>query len=175
MIWKIWSSVRVTLPECPINQFKPVQQSRQQLLGAYCPNIKTALYNIRHASIAPFCTILWVSAAAALLWKLLLALFVVLVSFGLVGKFEVLQQQKNFFFFIVDNFIFQRPLSLNWKLDVMRNFSWEPLCLGLDKESVNTVNRFLRLEYLKRFWAGLVLVLGLNFESFFFDLLASVR
>ena len=31
---------------------------------------KTALYtlyNIRHASIAPFCTILWVSAAAALL------------------------------------------------------------------------------------------------------------
>ena len=30
------------------------------------------------------------------------------------------------------------------------------------------------LDYLKRFWTGLVLVLGLKFESFFFDLLAWV-
>ena len=36
--------------------------------------------------------------------------------------------------------------------------------------------RTLRLEYLKRFWNGIVivLVLVLNFESFFCDLLASV-
>ena len=39
------SSVRymlhVTLPKWPINPFKPVQQSRQQVLRAYCPNIYT--------------------------------------------------------------------------------------------------------------------------------------
>ena len=27
------------MPKWPINQFKPVQQSRQQALRAYCPNI----------------------------------------------------------------------------------------------------------------------------------------
>ena len=39
------SSVRYmlhgTLPIWPINPFKPVQQSRQQVLRAYCPNIYT--------------------------------------------------------------------------------------------------------------------------------------
>ena len=31
--------MHVALPKPPINQFKPVQQSRQQTLRAYCPNI----------------------------------------------------------------------------------------------------------------------------------------
>ena len=34
-------TVHVVLPKWPINQFKPVQQSRQQVLRAYCPNIYT--------------------------------------------------------------------------------------------------------------------------------------
>ena len=32
------------LPKWPINQFKPVQQSRKQLLRAYCPNIYTVIF-----------------------------------------------------------------------------------------------------------------------------------
>ena len=35
------SSAPCTLIKRPINQFKPVQQSRQQVLRAYCPNIYT--------------------------------------------------------------------------------------------------------------------------------------
>ena len=34
--------VHVALPKPPINQFKPVEQSRQQTQGAYCPS----LYNV---------------------------------------------------------------------------------------------------------------------------------
>ena len=33
--------VHVTLAKQPINQFKPVQQRRDQVLRAYCPNIYT--------------------------------------------------------------------------------------------------------------------------------------
>ena len=42
-LWLVWTSiectVHVALPKWPINQFKPVQQSRQQALKAYCLNI----------------------------------------------------------------------------------------------------------------------------------------
>ena len=33
--------MHVALPKHPINQFKPVQQSRQQAIRAYCPNVYT--------------------------------------------------------------------------------------------------------------------------------------
>ena len=33
--------VHIALPKRPINQFKPVQKSRQQALRPYCPNIYT--------------------------------------------------------------------------------------------------------------------------------------
>ena len=40
MFWtEIESTVHVDLPKRPINQFKPVHQSRQQALKTYCPNI----------------------------------------------------------------------------------------------------------------------------------------
>ena len=39
LLAEINSTVHVALPKPPINQFKPVQQSRQQTLRAYCPNI----------------------------------------------------------------------------------------------------------------------------------------
>ena len=39
--WLVWAeiecTVHVSLPKQPINQFKPVQQSRYQVLRAYCP------------------------------------------------------------------------------------------------------------------------------------------
>ena len=35
--------MHVAVPKRPIHQFKPVQQSRQQALKAYCPNIYTLL------------------------------------------------------------------------------------------------------------------------------------
>ena len=41
--WLIWAktecTVHLSLPKRPINQFKPIQKSKQQGLGAYCPNI----------------------------------------------------------------------------------------------------------------------------------------
>ena len=41
--WLIWAQIEcmmhVTCLKRPINQFKPVQQSNQQVLRAYCPNI----------------------------------------------------------------------------------------------------------------------------------------
>ena len=39
--------MHVALPKWPINQFKPIQQSRQKALRAYCPNIYCEL---RHNS-----------------------------------------------------------------------------------------------------------------------------
>ena len=40
VVWaEIEYIVHVVLPIGPINQFKPVQQSRQQTPRAYCPNI----------------------------------------------------------------------------------------------------------------------------------------
>ena len=40
----VWSGkLHVALPKRPINQFKPVQQSKKQALRAYCPNIYTLL------------------------------------------------------------------------------------------------------------------------------------
>ena len=43
--WLDWAEIEcavyVPLPKWSINQFKPVQQSRQQALRAYCPNIYT--------------------------------------------------------------------------------------------------------------------------------------
>ena len=38
--------MQAVLPKRPINQLKPVQQSRQQALGAYCLNIYTVPYFI---------------------------------------------------------------------------------------------------------------------------------
>ena len=37
----VFNTVYVVLPKQPINQFKPIQQSRQQALKAYCPNLYT--------------------------------------------------------------------------------------------------------------------------------------
>ena len=34
----------VTLPKLPLYQFKPVQQYRQQALGAYCSDIYTVIW-----------------------------------------------------------------------------------------------------------------------------------
>ena len=42
-LWLVWA----------INQFKPVQQSRQQALRAYCANVHSALYK---CSVATFAT-----------------------------------------------------------------------------------------------------------------------
>jgi hypothetical protein len=43
--WLFWAeiecTVRFALPKWPIDKFKPVQQIRQQVLIAYCPNINT--------------------------------------------------------------------------------------------------------------------------------------
>ena len=43
--WLVWidikCAVHIALPRWPINQFKPVQQSRHQALKAYCPKIYT--------------------------------------------------------------------------------------------------------------------------------------
>ena len=43
--WLVWAEnecpVHVVLPKWPKDQFKPVQQSRQHELRAYCPNIYT--------------------------------------------------------------------------------------------------------------------------------------
>ena len=40
LVWEeIGYTVHVALPKQPINHFKPVQQSRQQELRSYCPNI----------------------------------------------------------------------------------------------------------------------------------------
>ena len=36
---QVFSAVHLALTKRRINQFKPVQQSRQQVLRAYCPNI----------------------------------------------------------------------------------------------------------------------------------------
>ena len=41
------SLVHVILPKGPINQFKTVQQSRQQALRAYCPNIHSVLSSVQ--------------------------------------------------------------------------------------------------------------------------------
>ena len=45
--WLVWSKIKlivhVALPKRRIKQFKPVQQSRQQALWAYCPNIYTVI------------------------------------------------------------------------------------------------------------------------------------
>ena len=50
--WLVWTeiefTVHVALPKLPISQFKPVQQSRQQALRAYCPNIYTVTPGIAH-------------------------------------------------------------------------------------------------------------------------------
>ena len=48
---EIKHTVHVALSKLPINQFKPVQQSRQQALSAYCPNIYTVLF---HHTVAFF-------------------------------------------------------------------------------------------------------------------------
>ena len=44
-LWLEWAemvcALHVDLPRPPINQFKPMQQSRQQAQGAYCPNLYT--------------------------------------------------------------------------------------------------------------------------------------
>ena len=41
--WLVWAeiecAVNFDLPKWPINQFKPVQQSRQLVLRAYCRNV----------------------------------------------------------------------------------------------------------------------------------------
>ena len=55
--WLVWAEIECTmhlaLLKRPINQFKPVLQSRQQALRAYCPNIYCALYI---CSVATFAT-----------------------------------------------------------------------------------------------------------------------
>ena len=44
LVWTgIECMVLVALPKRPINQFKPVQQSRQKALRAYCPDIYTVI------------------------------------------------------------------------------------------------------------------------------------
>ena len=43
--------VHTALPKWPIHQFKPVQQSRQQTLRAYCPNEYTVILDIGHLTI----------------------------------------------------------------------------------------------------------------------------
>ena len=44
-LWLVWTEIECTmhdaLPKGPINQFKPAQQSRQQVIKAYCPNKQT--------------------------------------------------------------------------------------------------------------------------------------
>ena len=40
---KIECTVHIALPKQPINQFKPLKQSRQQALGAYCLEIYTVI------------------------------------------------------------------------------------------------------------------------------------
>ena len=39
----------VALPNRPINQLKPVQQTRQQALRAYCPNVYTVIQGTENA------------------------------------------------------------------------------------------------------------------------------
>ena len=42
LVWaKIECTVHISLPECLIKQIEPVKQSRQQVIGAYCPKIYT--------------------------------------------------------------------------------------------------------------------------------------
>ena len=43
---EIKCTVHIVLPKLPINQFKLDQQSRQQALRAYCPNICTTVERI---------------------------------------------------------------------------------------------------------------------------------
>ena len=47
--WLVWVEIECTmhaaLPRRPINQFKPVKQSRQQVLRFYCPNIFVAVFS----------------------------------------------------------------------------------------------------------------------------------
>ena len=54
--WLVWADieciVRVALSKRPINHFKVVQQSRQQVLRAYCPNIRTVIFYIRLESFS---------------------------------------------------------------------------------------------------------------------------
>ena len=48
LVWaEIVYFVYVALTKWPINQFKPVQQSRQQWRRAYCPNIYTVYFWVR--------------------------------------------------------------------------------------------------------------------------------
>ena len=44
----VWCMLQVALPTHPINQCEPVQQSRQQVLRAYCPNIYIVLHAYIH-------------------------------------------------------------------------------------------------------------------------------
>ena len=50
--WLFWAEVKcmlhVVLPKRPINEFKLDQQSRQQALKAYCPNIYTVVGGSAH-------------------------------------------------------------------------------------------------------------------------------
>ena len=45
--WLVWAdiecAVHVALPKWPINNFKLVKQSRQQVPRAYCPNLYTVI------------------------------------------------------------------------------------------------------------------------------------
>ena len=66
LLWYIWflsdwsrqiSSVHVALPKQTINQFEPVQQSRQQALRPYCSNIYTVpLIKIIYQKTLPIST-----------------------------------------------------------------------------------------------------------------------
>ena len=53
---KTYSAVDVALPEWPINKFKPVQQSKQQSLRAYCPIIYTVVKGLTLDSIQDIMT-----------------------------------------------------------------------------------------------------------------------
>ena len=54
--WLFWAEIkriaRVALSKRPINHVKAVQQNRQQVLRAYCPNIRTVIFYIRLESFS---------------------------------------------------------------------------------------------------------------------------